>query len=81
MSYGYRPKEYVIIEKAPWTPGTCAELNKYQNSCKEGESRYTCPNHGKDNKPKLVASSTGWSCPLANCSHKQDFYYGESLII
>jgi hypothetical protein len=51
MSYGYRPREYVIIEKAPWTPGKCAELNKYQNSCKEGESRYTCPHHGKDNKP------------------------------
>ena len=80
MSYGYRPREYVILERAPWTPGTCAELNKAQNACKEGESKYTCPHHDNQ-KPKLVASSNGWSCPIAGCNFKQDFFYGETLVI
>ena len=80
MSYGYRPKQYVIIEKAPWPYEKVQELNKFQDSCVEHESPYVCPHHG-NRKPKLRATVAGWECQENTCSFKQDHYYGESLVI
>lgn len=77
----YKPKTYVIIEKAPWDANTVTMLNKEQNRAESQTALYVCPaDHGTE-RAKLRATSRGWECPKSECNFTQDFYYGEKLTI
>ena len=76
----YKPRTYVIIEKAPWDAETVKNLNKYQANS-ESHTAYVCPHDHGTEQAKLRATSRGWECPKSTCNFTQDFYYGESLTI
>jgi len=60
--------------RAPWTDGTVSALNRYQA---EGWMHpFTCPQDHGIGGVRLLATSSGWMCPVQTCDYRQDWAHG-----
>ena len=61
--------------KAPWTRDQVIALNESQFKYSMYIHPFTCGRHNFPNgdHPRLVATPTGWVCPMEMCDYTQDW--------